>query len=64
MFATKFDDAGWHVDGAEAAGQPPQYAWTHIALYLTSLIRRDLVARGRIGRGGQGVRDGASSTPP
>jgi hypothetical protein len=58
MFPTKFDDAGWHDDGAAAAGQPPEHAWTHIALYLTWLIRRDLAARGMLGRHAHRVRDG------
>jgi hypothetical protein len=57
-FPTKFDDADWHGDGAEAAGQPPDHAWTHMALYLTWLIRHHLVARARLRRRAQYVRDG------
>jgi hypothetical protein len=45
---TKFDDASWHADAADAAGQPGDNAWTHLALYLTWLIRNDLVDATRI----------------
>jgi hypothetical protein len=40
---TKYDDVGWHEEGTENAGQPKQHASTHIALYLTWLIRHDLI---------------------
>jgi hypothetical protein len=40
---TKYDDVGWHYEGAENAGQPIENASTHIALYLTWLIRHDLI---------------------
>jgi hypothetical protein len=58
MSPTKFDDAGWHADSAEAAGQPPEHAWTHMALYLTWLIRNELVNTRMLGRDAQRVRDG------
>lgn len=45
----KFDDAGWHIESAVAAGQPPENAGAHIALYLTWLIRHDLVERSLFG---------------
>jgi hypothetical protein len=45
----KFDDAGWHIESAVAAGQPPENAVAHIALYLTWLIRHDLVERSLFG---------------
>jgi hypothetical protein len=40
---TKYDDVGWHYEGAENAGQPLEHASTHIALYLTWLIRHDMI---------------------
>jgi hypothetical protein len=46
MNPRKFDDAGWHVESTVDAGQPSEYAWTHIALYLTWLIRHDLIEPG------------------
>jgi hypothetical protein len=58
MFPTKLDDAGWHADSTAAAGQPPEHAWTHMALYLTWLIRHDLVDTRMLGRRAQRVRDG------
>ena len=57
-FPTKFDDANWHDGAAAAVGQPPDHAWTHIALYLTWLIRHDLAVRGMLGKHAQRVRDG------
>jgi hypothetical protein len=46
----KYDDVGWHQEGAENAGQPIENASTHIALYLTWLIRHDLIEPGFIPR--------------
>lgn len=39
---TAYDKADWHEDGASAAGQPADWAFTHIGLYLAWLIRQDL----------------------
>jgi hypothetical protein len=39
---TKYDDVGYHAGPAEEAGQPREYAFTHIGLYLAWLIRHDL----------------------
>jgi hypothetical protein len=58
MIPTKFDDADWHEGGAVAGGQPSEHAWTHMALYLTWLIRRDLAARSTLGRRAHRVRHG------
>jgi hypothetical protein len=46
MNPTKFDDADWHRGAAEEAGQPEENASTHMSLYLTWLIRHDLIGPG------------------
>jgi len=45
--ARAFDRAEWHVDAAEAAGQPRTRAFVHAELYRLWLQRRDLLAGDR-----------------
>ena len=49
LFPTKFDDASWHVDSTITGGHPRTHAWTHMALYLTWLIRHNLADEAILG---------------
>ncbi len=40
---TKYDDVDFHIGDAIAHGQPPDNAFTHIALFLSWLVRHKLV---------------------
>lgn len=56
----KFDDADWHTAAARKAGHPAEHGWTHIALFLTWLIRSGLSVDEAIGqRRTRAVRVGA-----
>lgn len=39
---TTYDRIDWHIESAIEAGQPAEYGFTHIGLYLAWLIRREL----------------------
>ncbi len=44
-FENKLDDADYHIASAIERGYPEEHGWTHIALYLTWLMRNDLIDR-------------------